>query len=227
MRITRRTEYLLEDDKGRLFHIEREPVSHIDPVVEDVEDGVLVRYAVHDGDAPDFDFPEDVEFRLFRNRTEASQFQLELNTCTCGSPLRYHRNVIVNNSSNFECPDNPGNYFKPEQEWTQSMFWVDKYEHGFINYVLGYESVMIDRAWDILSHAGVLTVPTNLVTKEDRSAYARAFLALYTAWCNGEVYGAIQELHRLVGNKWERFLTDDYWGYIGVENVETVVEKGL
>lgn len=226
MQVTRRTEYLLEDDNGRIFHLGQEPVSYIDPVVEDVEDGVLVRYAVHDGDCPEYGHP-DTGLRLFRNGTEASEFLRKLNTCSCGSSREDHRKVFVDYSPRLECPDGPGHYFEPEYEWTEDMFWVEKYEHGLVNYALSNESSMFDRAWDVTSYAGVITTPGDLATIEERLAYARAFLAEYSSWCNGESYGVIQELHRLNGDEWELFLTDDCWGFIGTENAEAVVKEGL
>lgn len=95
---------------------------------------------------------------------------------------------------------------------------MDHFQHGLSIYSLTSD----DRdVWDSRSSC-VLRVPLDFA---DPEGAAKAILAEYTSWCNGDIYGVVREYFDAEGNQTED--SDECWecwGFIGTEYTEAVVK---
>jgi len=94
-----------------------------------------------------------------------------------------------------------------------TAFIVSCYQHGSIHWGLPGEVTQCQ--WDTAKVAGVLVwghpvSDMGAKTYEDRAKDARAFLEVYTDWCNGNCYGYVIE-----DDTGEN--EDSCWGFIGEE----------
>lgn len=234
MQTYRRTSYGLVDDQGREFPTKWQAVDWIDAYISDQEDGtVLVRYAVDDHDQIDYEWQEGVEFTLFQNGAERDQWIAEnLDCCEdCGGYAAQH------NEDGSDFVDDwgetiEGHLFRPRVEWDPTkMFWVERYAHGLVRYALTGESSMVDRQWDVASAVGFLTFDDSGWVNTTEAA--RSILDEYTDWCNGNVYGVVEQVYRKdphgEDHAWSPIdgTTDACWGFIGTETTENVIKEGL
>lgn len=114
---------------------------------------------------------------------------------------------------------NGANEWIAEQEAAgKRVFPVGVYEHGGIDYSLAGESLHHRDQWDYCV-GGAIAIPTDYTDPEEA---ARAILADYTAWCNGDTY-VIVSMHREdVDQPW----SDDYdtiGGYFGSSRTQEAV----
>lgn len=224
MKVHATTGYSLVDDDGREFPTEFQPVEWLDPFVRENDDGsVTIRYAVQDDDPMDYEWQEGVEFLLFRNGGERDGW--------CNDNLHTCRHCDLSSDDHNDewfGEDIEPHEFEAVLTWTDRMFWVERYEHGLVNYALTNESSRVDRSWDVAPGVAVLTVPDDV---PDPEGFARSVLEEYTDWCNGDVYGVCEETHRLTdpddGGEWESVKDDACWGFIGQSYTETVLKEGL
>jgi hypothetical protein len=235
MKVRATTGYSLVDDDGREFPTEFRAVEWLDPFVRENDDGsVTIRYAVQDNDPMEHEWQEGVEFLLFNSGGERDEWIEEnLDTCKCGWHLVQHDDDHRREAH--DCGfDGPCDEPEPATEWTDRMFWVERYEHGLVNYALTNESSRVDRGWDVAPGVAVLTVPDDV---PDPEAFARAVLEEYTDWCNGDVYGVVEQTYHFdqraedsdgepIG-EWESVKDDACWGFIGQSYTETVLKEGL
>lgn len=231
MKIKTMTSYGLVDDEGRELPTEWRAVEWIDPYVEERDDGsVLTRYAVQDDDPSDYEWQDGVEFTLFSSGNERDEWiSGGIDFCEdCGGYKAQH------NEDGSDFLDDwgdliDGHPFRPRVEWTDRMFWVERYEHGLVNYALKGESSQVDRRWDVAGGVAVLTVPDDVPEPE---TFARAVLEEYTDWCNGNVYGVAEQIYRCKSEEdrdeeWESIDEETCWGFIGDDYTETVIKEGL
>lgn len=223
--VVRSPQSTLTDDKDREFELEYNPDEWIDPVVVDNPDGtVTVRYAVQDnsGDWGDpFDDNEGVTFIKFDNGNERNEWILrnleECSWCGYAEDSAEHKNKV----------DPDYHPFQTSFEWNDRTFWVERYEHGLVNYALSHESSQVDRQWDVASGVAVLQLDENW--NGVPAEIARNLLKEYTSWCNGDCYGIIQEEYTLRNGIWETDSSrlDACWGFVGSEYAEQMVKEGL
>jgi hypothetical protein len=69
------------------------------------------------------------------------------------------------------------------------FFWVERYEHGLVNYAPIGESSQVDRQWDVASGVGYIIIDDDWTLEPIE--VARDMLQEYTDWCNGSVYGIV------------------------------------
>lgn len=228
MKVETMTSYGLVDDDGREFPTQWRAVEWIDPYVEERDDGsVLIRYAVHDECPSDYERPDGVDFLLFSSGHERDEWiSGGIDFCEdCGGYKAQHNEDGSDFLDDFgDVID--GHPFRPRVEWTDRMFWVERYEHGLVRYALMGESSQVDRRWDVAGGVGVLTVPDDV---PDPESFARSVLEEYTDWCNGNVYGVVEETYLRLGDndEWEATDVEACWGFIGIDYTETVLKEGL
>jgi hypothetical protein len=120
-----------------------------------------------------------------------------------------------------------------------NLVWIERYEHGLVNYAPLGEASVIDRQWDVASGVAVIRFKhdswpgvANLVE------VAREICREYTSWCNGDVYGIIT-FHRrsaldapncpvLVPDEFatEQWVEgDSCWGFVGHEYAERTAKN--
>jgi hypothetical protein len=232
MKVRATTGYSLVDDDGREFPTEFQPVEWLDPFVRENDDGsVTIRYAVQDNDPMAHEWQEGVEFLLFNSGYERDQWISEgPDYCEdCGGYKAQHNE----DGSDFldDWGDTiDGHEFRPRTEWTDRMFWVERYEHGLVNYALMGESSQVDRRWDVAGGVAVLTVPDDVT---DPEAFARSVLEEYTDWCNGDVYGVCEQTYAMDQQDptkqvdWVSIDEETCWGFIGQSYTESVLKERL
>ena len=112
------------------------------------------------------------------------------------------------------------------------VYLVGVYEHGQIMYSVHGESVHSGDQFDYAIGAAIALPTEANEGYTDTLAAARAILAEYTAWCNGDTYG-IARLERkvtydLAGHEvlgdWVE--TDVVWGFLGSNHAQQVVNDG-
>lgn len=122
------------------------------------------------------------------------------------------------------------NYVEDVEAWLEdvnndpnlAVFPVGVYEHGGISYSLAGESIHSGDRFDYCVGA-CIAIPTGPEGYTDPVEAARAILADYTAWANGDVYGVV-EMYR-EGDAWLE--GDTCWGFHGWEMVEQICKEGL
>lgn len=225
MHVVEKLQRTLLDDKDREFDLEYTPAEWINPVVIDNEDGtVTVRYAVVDDHGATYD-PMELEgitFIKFDNGQQRNDWIVyNLQTCIeCG--------YDESSEHEKECEDDP-HPFTPHFVWDDKTFWVERYEHGLVNYALTHESSQVDRQWDVASGVAVLQLDDDWTG--DPTNVARQLLETYTAYCNGDVYGIIQQEFTFDPSA-DEWVTDSSrenacWGFIGTDYAEQSVKEGV
>lgn len=150
-----------------------------------------------------------------------------LSTCRlCGEPAGDHPFTDIGGDT---CET-----FEPRVTWTDRMFWIERYEHGLVNYAPTGHASMVDRRWDVSPGVAILTIPAdwgNTDTPEGLFSAACQVCESYTAWCNGWVYGVVTETFRRATETidgydgWTQVSEEACWGYVGEENAQSVADE--
>lgn len=211
----------LTDNDGREFPLTHEPCDWIDPVIIHTEQGATIRYALHDYAPMEWEWSEGVEFELFSDGYERNQWIID-NLETCAECFSYKEHHVEGDADYDADPHD----FRPVTEWTDRMFWVERYEHGNVCYALVGESSQIDRMWDVAQGVAIITIADDFTNPEEA---ARAMLKEYTSWCNGDVYGICEEdfVQDPDGEWVSKGDPDSCWGFIGSEYVEETLKTGF
>lgn len=129
---------------------------------------------------------------------------------------------IQGNDRHLNHCDNPQTWLNEQREAGKALFMVGVYEHGLVQYTLAGESIHSGDQWDYCVGAAI-AIPQGEDGYTDPQEAARAILAEYTAWCNGEAYG-IATLSCNEAGEWEE--TDTVWGFLGSDHAEATVKSG-
>lgn len=190
------------------------PVMQATRVMDDV---MVVSLLVDDNDRSEFEWG-DIEFREFNSGYDRDQWwDANVLTCAdCGWGRDDHGTDIDDSVIGRPC-----DAFRPEIDFTAENGWfkVEKYEHGLVRYALTLESSQVDRRWDVAPFCAYLHLPVGPDGFTDPTEAARAWLAEYTDWCNGNVYGICHLwLRRRPEGDWYVDSDETCWGYIGEWN---------
>lgn len=158
----------------------------------------------------------DVEFHEFNSGHERDQWR-DANVLTCAD-CGYDRAEHERPIDSLACGT-----FRPEIDFTAENGWfrVEKYAHGQVRWALTNESSRVDRQWDVAPFCAYIHVPVGPDGFTDPEGAARAWLAEYTDWCNGDIYGICHLT--LLKNDYDPWWSVDpedetCWGYIGEWN---------
>lgn len=130
--------------------------------------------------------------------------------------------VQANNRNKHYCNDVSAWITEQRDEAGKAVFPVGVYEHGLIQYALAGESIHAADPFDYCVGA-MIALPTGEDGYTDPEGAARAILAEYTAYCNGDAYG-IATLTRGDDDEW----TEDevVWGFLGSDSTAEIVKSG-
>ena len=231
---TTTTRLLTEGDNE--FELSFEPADYLDHYVVVNGDVAHVGYLVLDEDSRFADPSDDdcaPEFIRFDNRDEREEWvHRNLVTCQTCWGTNYVHTDEEREAAEADGYDPACLNFEPRFEWTPTTWWVERYEHGLVKYALMGESSYVDRRWDVASGVAVLKIePTEWGTADwtqDRyEDAAREWLANYTSWCNGDVYGVVVEEYKREGDTWTQVDHDACWGYVGSDYAELVLKDEM
>lgn len=114
-----------------------------------------------------------------------------------------------------------------EHELGPRSFLVERYEHGLVRYSVAYTGYYPDRRWDVAMGVAVLTLDDQW-EGDDLEAIANSLLDEYSDWCNGNVYGVVEERFTLDdAGEWIDDDDDAMWGVIGDDAARDYVSGGF
>lgn len=186
--------HTFETATGEEIDLPYAAADYIDPFLS--EDGNLFRYAVEDHDRGwDYEWQEGVEFIQ-------------------GSP-RHH---------NYVGDADAANAWIEEMAVDHDIFSVDVYEHGNVVYSLSGTGPQC--AFDTARGGAAIAIPNDKHADPftNTEEAARAILAEFTDWVNGNIYGIVEMIRDPETGEWAE--GDACWGIIGDKYAQQCVNEG-
>ena len=195
-----------------------------------------IHYVEYKGDEYETTFaPEDTCFdphivELPAGRLEVT-YCVAADHCAPNDPLEENDSVSVLWFRNGQERDEWLDENKAEYLRDKYSFLIKRYSHGLDHYsTLEGGRNYPDAQWDVASGVGVITLSTQTWPDEDEEmlrTVANQLLDEYSSWCNGDVWGVVQEVFSLADQA--QVSEDDVWGIIGSkwakEYAESLVTK--